>query len=272
MQYYYTQNGQQYGPFTLEELQRKSINKDTLIWRPGMEKWVGAGELAELSTIFPPIVPGPPPLPNNAYIQYHAPATPKGDRSWIGIAAAIGLVVALVVFLVWRNENSKSSAPVPTPTIDTTQLNKDSLAQVEREKEAQRTREEREQKEEADRQARKLQDWRDLVKIENNQDYKIDVLGGVSDLRLVLINRSDFEIILARANAVIVKKNGEAITQEVSFKNVPPGEIRYSDRIETARGVSVGKPEVLQVQSFGGEISFLIGREAKAQIDKLFNK
>lgn len=271
MQYYYTQNGQQYGPFTLEELQQKSINKDTLIWRPGMEKWVGAGELSELAAIFPPIVPGPPPLPNNAYIPYRAPATPKWDRSWIGIAVVVGLVMALVVFLVWR-ESNKSSALVPAPTTDKTQLDKDSLDQVDREKEAQRTREEREQKEEADRQARKLQDWRDLVKIENNQDYKIDVLGGVSDLRLVLINRSDFEIILARANAVIVKKNGEAITQEVSFKNVPPGEIRYSDRIETTRGVSVGKPEVLQVQSFGGEISFLIGREAKAQIDKLFNK
>lgn len=236
MQYYYTQNGHQYGPFTLEELQQKSINKDTLIWRPGMEKWVGAGELAELSTIFPPIVPGLPPLPNNGYIPYHAPVTPKGDRSWIGIVAAFGLMVALVVFLVWR-ESNKSSAPVPAPTTDKTQLNKDSLDQVEREKEAQRINDELKRKEGMQK-ALQLLNWKELVPVKLVNVNVKNGFGGINSVTVEITNNLGYTIEWAEIWVQYIKLNGDTYTtQSIDVRDLGPGE----KRVLTGPGAERGK-------------------------------
>ena len=59
-QYYYAENGQQFGPFTAEELTVKKIKKETLVWYDGLSDWVSACEVDELKSI---LVPTPPPLP-----------------------------------------------------------------------------------------------------------------------------------------------------------------------------------------------------------------
>jgi len=67
-QYYAYQNGQQFGPFTLEivqtHIQQNSITSDTFIWKPGMANWEKAGSLPELTALFNAATPPPPPPPN----------------------------------------------------------------------------------------------------------------------------------------------------------------------------------------------------------------
>jgi hypothetical protein len=63
--YFIAVNNQQAGPFPMDELQRQAqagqLTRATLVWAQGMAKWMPAGEVAELNTLFANL---PPPLPN----------------------------------------------------------------------------------------------------------------------------------------------------------------------------------------------------------------
>ncbi|MCF6183264.1 MAG: DUF4339 domain-containing protein [Bacteroidales bacterium] len=66
--YYYAENDQQYGPFTLEEIKSKRLKKSVLIWTEGMNNWEQANALEELKGF---LISEPPPLPisNNKVIE-----------------------------------------------------------------------------------------------------------------------------------------------------------------------------------------------------------
>lgn len=59
-QYYYSENNDQKGPFTLEELKEKRLKKSTLVWTDGLMDWVRAETIKELKDI---VLSEPPPLP-----------------------------------------------------------------------------------------------------------------------------------------------------------------------------------------------------------------
>lgn len=61
--YYYADNDQQLGPFTIEELRTKRLKKSTLVWTEGMQDWTTANEIEELKDI---LISEPPPLPKKA--------------------------------------------------------------------------------------------------------------------------------------------------------------------------------------------------------------
>ncbi|MCL2283367.1 MAG: RDD family protein [Fibromonadales bacterium] len=58
-------NGQQQGPFDVNELWQKGLNSDSLVWKKGMANWVNAKDIPELAAEMPPPVPPdvPPPVP-----------------------------------------------------------------------------------------------------------------------------------------------------------------------------------------------------------------
>lgn len=77
-QYYYASGDQQLGPFTIEELKSKNLNKDVYVWYEGLSDWTRAGDLPELSSLFevtydtpqqPTVNPTPPPPANTGYQQ-----------------------------------------------------------------------------------------------------------------------------------------------------------------------------------------------------------
>ena len=76
-QYYYCgTDGQQYGPVPEEYLKTYGVTRDTLVWCEGMDNWVKAGDVLELSYMFatstpPPLMPVPPQTP---------PAAPTTER------------------------------------------------------------------------------------------------------------------------------------------------------------------------------------------------
>ena len=50
--YFVIIDGQQNGPFSVEELQQKGITPETYVWREGFSDWVKASTVAELATLF----------------------------------------------------------------------------------------------------------------------------------------------------------------------------------------------------------------------------
>ena len=60
-------NGQQSGPYNMQQLQQLAQNgqltSQTYVWKQGMAQWTPAGQVPELANLFPPAVPGMPPAP-----------------------------------------------------------------------------------------------------------------------------------------------------------------------------------------------------------------
>ncbi len=70
VQYMLAVNGQQLGPYTLDQLrgmaQQGQFTAATFVWAQGMAAWTPAGQVAELAILFTPPTPGgatPPPMP-----------------------------------------------------------------------------------------------------------------------------------------------------------------------------------------------------------------
>lgn len=62
--FYAAIGGKQAGPFTMDILKQKvtagEITRETLVWRSGMEQWVAAGQVPDMTALFSDV---PPPLP-----------------------------------------------------------------------------------------------------------------------------------------------------------------------------------------------------------------
>ena len=65
VQYMVSTNGQQVGPFGMQQLQQMAqcgqLTKDTYVWKQGMVQWELAGNVQELASLFAPTCPPPPP-------------------------------------------------------------------------------------------------------------------------------------------------------------------------------------------------------------------
>jgi hypothetical protein len=72
MRYYIVENNEKQGPFTISELATKNVMADTLVWHEGLETWIPASQVAELSEI---ISSAPVPPPINTQQPYQNPYT-----------------------------------------------------------------------------------------------------------------------------------------------------------------------------------------------------
>ena len=66
-EYLLSVNGQQAGPFNMQQLQQMVMNgqllTNTFVWKQGMPNWVEAGQVLELQSLFNSMPPPPPPMP-----------------------------------------------------------------------------------------------------------------------------------------------------------------------------------------------------------------
>lgn len=74
MKYYLIENDEKTGPFTIEELNKKDIHKDTLIWTKGLDEWTEAKNIPMLKDI---IDQTPPIFKNEQKKENTPPETPK---------------------------------------------------------------------------------------------------------------------------------------------------------------------------------------------------
>lgn len=73
MEYYILVNGGKQGPFSLEELYTKNISPSTMVWKTGLQDWVMAKDMPELTDLLANMPPEPP--KSNAGNNYSMPKT-----------------------------------------------------------------------------------------------------------------------------------------------------------------------------------------------------
>jgi len=124
--YYLTDGKETFGPFSIEELKGKELNRDAYVWFEDLEDWKIAGEIEELGGLFepepiepaasetpsiqpppiepPPIVPPPiaaqPHMANQAHRVPEKQSVQGPPKVWPKILVAIGLPVAIFVALL----------------------------------------------------------------------------------------------------------------------------------------------------------------------------
>lgn len=78
--YFYTDGTNNFGPFTLEELQEKKITRETKVWFQELGEWKPAGEVPELTDIFKLT---PPPITKTNYNRMENINNQKPPKTWL---------------------------------------------------------------------------------------------------------------------------------------------------------------------------------------------
>lgn len=95
--FFYTKNGQNFGPYSIEQLKKEHITPETMVWHADLKDWVAAAEIEELSVLFTKAgdepaygaVPPPPPPkeePNTSWHEqknHHEPMPPYPPKSYL---------------------------------------------------------------------------------------------------------------------------------------------------------------------------------------------
>ena len=125
MNYFIVDNGQQAGPYTIDDLVKRGLNSDTLVWAEGMTAWTPAWQVEELKNyLYGQQTPPPPPTnpaPQYAYVQPEYEPVPeptpekpkkkgKGCRTtmlWIGLAIILFSAILLGTTCPDRNKHQE---------------------------------------------------------------------------------------------------------------------------------------------------------------------
>lgn len=114
MSKYYLHDGQQRGPFTLEELAAKNLRPETPVWTEGMADWKPAGTVEELASLF---AGAPPPFAADAkHKPLFGPETMEAAikymeetkqklRRWYGTIGGVAAGVLLLLIL-WNGRQT----------------------------------------------------------------------------------------------------------------------------------------------------------------------
>ena len=80
-QYYYSDGLEKHGPFSLEELKAKNLNRKTLVWHHPRDKWIPAEQYPELEGS---LSQDPPPVENPDPANHSGTFTDrKLPRTWL---------------------------------------------------------------------------------------------------------------------------------------------------------------------------------------------
>lgn len=121
-QFYIAINGQQTGPFTIDDLKTKNIQRDTLVWTEGLDNWTKAEYIPLLKEV---LRATPPPLPNtetkttSQQVPPPNPTRPLSNDKYFGYELARrrerlfatiieGIIIAVPILLVLGDSISDS--------------------------------------------------------------------------------------------------------------------------------------------------------------------
>lgn len=115
-QYYYTDGKERYGPFTLDQLRRRNIGLETLVWKEGMPDWSAAKNISDLQSLFQAADTFQPPVS----IPYTPPYPDLPPKNWLLESILItifcclplgivGIINATKVETLWQTGNKDAS-------------------------------------------------------------------------------------------------------------------------------------------------------------------
>lgn len=258
--YLHGDSGQQ-GPFDLEELKSKNIIKTTPIWYDGLTEWTTAENVEELKDLFsitpppfsgtqPKVTNTPPPFAETNTSEYMAEFPEKTkSKKWIYWTIGVA-VIALIAFLIFQNKSTKEKAEVVTQQTEATQSKVDELQKQLKEKndqdkqaaEAATKKEEENQRKVAELETKKKNlrnNWSSFITATRNQ-YTYREIGGIYDLKITVMNNTEYELNEVVVNVDIIKANGGILkTEQLTFNNISPRSSKIVSCPDSDRGKSV---------------------------------
>lgn len=101
--YYYSDGENQFGPYSVEELKKFNLTKETLIWFEGLENWITSNEVEELKVLFKIM---PPPLIKTVQDNHVPKKVNFFEKNYKNlILAGIILVIITIVLALKMNSN-----------------------------------------------------------------------------------------------------------------------------------------------------------------------
>lgn len=116
--YFLHREGEQLGPFSLEELKDLNIQKDTPIWFEGISDWTSASEIPEIkehlfSTV-PPAFKQAPPKYQAAFSSDNSNQTSAPRKGKALLLVGVVLTLAIIAFFVYKNQSSAANERTST--------------------------------------------------------------------------------------------------------------------------------------------------------------
>lgn len=243
MRTYFIYDGQdQLGPFTLEELKRQKLSKQTLVWFEGLADWTTVENIPELAGL----VNTPPPLPGQPFIQpppiiENIAPYPINQQDSSGkwkpfVLTGATLAILIIVYLVYSNSRQSTALQ----HLQSEQQKMDIAIQT---KESIEQKKEEERKKVNEAIAKKKKDfrnnWSSYVTVTNNK-YRYSELGGIYGLYVMVYNNSDYMVEEIIATVTYIKANGGVWkTVEVPVYNIAAHSEKGVGVPDVGRGTSV---------------------------------
>jgi hypothetical protein len=97
MPYFIHEDGNQSGPYTIEELKQKRISASTPVWTDGLSEWVAASRVTELKEV---ITQAPPPFTQLNPVNRPAGSFQQPNKTKSNWSNSLRLIVAIVLVTV----------------------------------------------------------------------------------------------------------------------------------------------------------------------------
>lgn len=212
-QYFILVHGKSEGPYAEEDLLYQNINHETLVWFEGLPTWQKAGTFPQLAKSLPPAA-----VTSSIYQSEWIKRT-----SFIIMAVIITLLIAVISF----NKLNSKKALSEREAIEQAKID-----QKEYEK------------------AYTKAHIDELVHVKNSS-YTYRLIGGISGLKVTVVNSSEFDMDLVLVNVTYLKDNGGIYkTEMLQFNNLKSHTSLTQHAPESKRGTQV-ESSIVQVKSTG---------------------
>ena len=230
MKKYFLHDGsEQEGPFDIEELKSKNLNRDTPIWFEGLDEWTTIGKVDELKEIItatpPPFatkLASPLPVQKSATQQKVFVDKPKQSSSTSRRILIIGgvVVLALIGIFIYNQIQHQQYQSDRESTINA----------------------------EEDTKAMIKKNITSYVTAERNE-YTFNELGGISNLKISVTNSTDYVLDNVRVKVIYIKANGEVWDSKMVDFNMIDPQTKSTIKVgDTERGTSI-QYEIVSIKS-----------------------
>lgn len=245
MKQYYIHDGiAEQGPFTVEELKRKSIQKETLVWYDGLPHWTSAEHVEELQelmkTIPPPLAtfnrPITPPSakPDGTYSttsEYQAAVANKDSKAGYIVLGLI-ILVGIIGWLVYENMNQSETVSQLQQQVYVANAEASAANEAEGERR-------RRNIELTEKNMNYRNNWNRYFSVANS-NYTYSLIGGVDPFDVTISNKTDYLVDEMIVTAHYYKSNGEPFkSEDIHFYNVTPNSTATERSQGSIRGVRV---------------------------------
>lgn len=229
MKKYFLHDGsEQAGPFDIEELKSKNVNRDTPIWFEGLDEWTTIGKVDELREI---ITSSPPPFETNLtsttsvrksmkqsfFVDQSTKSRSTGRRLLI-ISGVI--VLSLIGFFVFNQIQHQQYQQEREYIINA----------------------------EEDTKAMIKKNINSFVTVERNE-YTYSQLGGISNLKISVTNSTDYLLDNVKVKVIYIKANGAVWDSKMVDFNMLDPQTKSTIKVgDTERGTSV-EYEIVSIKS-----------------------